>query len=181
MKVLVQWTKLNPEGWVELDLRDTPSLRKVWERLPKKPVPTGTETLDNSEGWIFDINVQGIHFGGSDHYAVDFLNDPALGFGLKITTWNDDPEDWPVGTRIATEWTLFDPAPDPAFGGAVNTRQFRRFWADDLVRFPNALPYATFIAPADAITRHGIWVSDQKLQEHMTVRGPARGWREWIA
>lgn len=177
MKILVQWTKLNPEGWVELDLRDTPQLRRAWERLAKKAEPTGGETLDNTEGWIFDINVQGIHFGGSDHYAVELLTTPE--FGLRITTWNDDPVDWPVGTRIATRWTLLEPAFDPAVG-QVNTRQTREFWADDLVRWPQAMPYSLFVPPPAAITRHGIWVTQQKLEEHIAVRGTSRGWREWI-
>jgi len=179
MKVLLQWTKANPEGWVEFDLRDTPQLRRAWERLAKKAEPTGNETLDNVEGWVFDINVQGIHFGGSDHYAVELVGSGA-DFGLRITTWNDDPEDHPVGTRVATRWTLLEPAFDPAVG-QINTRQTREFWADDLVRYPDALPYSQFVPPADAITRHGIWVSEQKLQEHLAVRGPVRGWREWIA
>lgn len=181
MKVLVQWTKLNPEGWVEFEVRDTQQHRRAWERLAKKGLPTGNETLDNNEGWVFDVNIQGIHFGGADHYAVEFLTDPVMGFGLRITTWNDDPEDWPVGTRTATEWTLYDPAPDPNFGGAINTRQFRRFWADDLVMFPDAMPFSEFVVPPDSITRHGIWVTSEKLTEHITVRGPVRGWTEWIA
>lgn len=180
MKVLLQWTKLNPEGWVEFDLRDTPQLRRLWERLAKKAEPTGGEVLDNTEGWVFDVNIQGIHFGGADHYAVDYGTDPTLGFFLKVTTWNDDPEDHPVGTRTATEWTLYEPAFDPAVG-QVNTRQVRRFWADDLVRWPTALPYLEFVPPPDTIARHGIWVPDEKVAEHIAVRGPSRGWREWIS
>lgn len=175
MKLLVQWTLAQPAGWVELEVRDTPQLRRVWERLPQRPEPVGSEVLDNSPGWIFDLNCQGIHFGGSDHYAVE----PVSG-GLRVTTWNDDPEEYPVGSRTATVWTLLDPAPDPAFGGVMNTRQTREFYADDLVRWPTALPYAAFVPPPPVATRHGIWVSDVLRDQHLTVRGPTRGWREWI-
>lgn len=182
MKILVQWTKNNVEGWREFDLRDTPQLRRLWERLPKlpEPAPGQTQTGD-TEGWIFDINIQGIYFGGADHYAVELVTNDPRGFGLRVTTWSDDLDDpQTLGNRTATEWTLFDPAPDPVFGGAINTRQFRRFWAENLIRYPDAIPFAQFTPPADAITRHGIWVSDQKVQEHLAARGPLRGWREWI-
>lgn len=174
MKVDIQWTLNNPAGWVEIDVRSSGPLRKAWENLPAKPVPVGGEVIDNVPGWIFDINCQGIHFGGSDHYAIE----PVSG-GLRITTWNDDPEDYPVGTRTATRWTLLDPAFDSVVN-QVNTRQSREFWADDLVRWPDALPYAEFVPPAAAITRHGIWVTDEKAQEHLVVRGPSRSWRDWI-
>lgn len=178
MRIYIQWTKANPEDWVTFDLRDTPQLRRGWERLAKKAEPVGGETIDNTDGWIFDINIQGIQFGGSDHYAADFGTDPTLGFFLRVTTWNDDPVDWPIGTRIATEWTLYEPAFDPIVG-QINTRQVRRFWADDLVRWPTALPYSEFVPPAESITRHGIWVSDQLRDQHISIRG-RHGWREWI-
>lgn len=180
MRVLVQWTKANPSGWQELDIGPAGAARNRWRNLPKKPEPVGNEAIDNSDGWIYDINCQGITFSGSDHYAIEPGSDPVLGEFVKITTWNDDPEDWPPGTRYAIEWVLYDPAPDPALGGIMNTRQVRRFWAEDQAKFPEALPYDSFVVPPANITRHGIWITDSKASEHVGVRGSVRGWREWI-
>ena len=173
MRVLVQWTKLNPEDWVELDVRNTGPFRKAWENLPAKPLPAGGEAIDNALGWVFDINVQGIHFGGSDHYAVE----PTAG-GVRVTTWNDDSEDYPPGTRFATRWDLLDPALDPAVG-QVNTRQTRTMWHEDQTRFPDALPWSQFVPPPAAVTRHGIWLPEALMNQHLAAR-QSHGWREWI-
>lgn len=176
MIIYLQWTKANPEDWVQFDLRDTPQTRRAWERLASKPEPQGGEIIDDNPGWIFDVNIQGIHFGGSDHYAVELVTVPE--FGLRIYTWNDDPVDYPIGTRTATIWTLFEPAFDQSVG-QVNTRQIREFFADDLVIFPDARPYSEFVIPPVSITRHGIWVTQELLDQHLSVRGH-HGWREWI-
>lgn len=189
MKVLLQWTKANPTDWVEFDLRDTPQLRRVWERLAKKAEPVGGETIDDQPGWIYNINIQGVEFAGNDHYAAELLNDPVWGFGLRVIAWNDDPEDYPPGQRFALSWELFEPGPDPRYGGQINTRQ-RLTVYDERDPSPwvghsttlgpvTILPWADFVVPTGSLTRHGIWVSDELAAAHRAV-STRRGWREWI-
>ena len=173
MRLLVQWTRAQPGDWEEIEVDDSPVRRRAWERLPALPEPVGGEVIGSAPGWIFDINCQGIHFGGADHYAVE----PIAG-GLRITTWNDDPVDYPPGTRFAIRWELLDPDFDPAVG-QVNTRQTRTMWHEDEARYPFALPWSTFVPPPAAATRHGIWVPDALRDEHLAARG-VHGWREWI-
>lgn len=187
MRVLVQWTKANPEDWVELDIRDTPQLRRAWERLSSKPEPQGGEAIDNNPGWIFDINVQGVLFAGHDHYSVGLITSPE--FGIRVTVWNDDPEDYPPGERYAQVFEFFEPAPDPRYGGQVNTRQ-RLTVYDERIPSPwegtktsmgpvTVRPWSEFVPPSNALTRHGIWVDDSLLDQHKAVRS-SRGWRDWV-
>jgi len=128
------------------------------------------------------LNVQGIEFIGADHYAVEPLAD-----GLRVTMWDDDPVDFPPGTRSARVWTLRDPAPDARVGGQANTRQSLTVYdeaspsrwtgvsASDgpvIVR-----PWSEFVPPAAA--RHGIWVDESLLAAHRASR-TSHDWREWI-
>lgn len=173
MKVYLQWTKAHPTDWVEFDVQDTPQLRRAWERLASKPQPVGGETIDDTDGWVFDVNIQGITFGGADHYAVELLTTPE--FGLRVTTWVDDPDDgYPLRALV---WTLLEPAPDPALGGIINTRQSRVVYAENPQ--PGELPYSEFVPPDAALVRHGIWVTDELVEQHVVARR-RHGWREWI-
>ena len=187
MKVLLQWTKANPDEWLELDIRDTPQTRRTWERLAKKPEPVGGEVIDNNPGWVFDLNIQGVEFFGNDHYAAELVTSPE--FGIRVTVWNDDPDDFPPGERFAMVWTFFEPAPDPRYGGLVNTRQTMVAYDE---RNPSPFegqsttlgpvevrPWSEFTPPATAITRHGVWVSDTLKSQHFAARSK-RVWREWI-
>jgi len=175
MRVYVQWAKATPEDWIAVDVRNTAVVRN----LPKRPVPMGTETLDNGAGWLCGLNVQGIDFSGYDHTAVEFL----AGDVLRITGWQDDPDDWLPGTRYATEWTLSPPAPDPALGGRVNTVQTRRVWAEaeSTTWFGGSpvLPWAEFAPPPTNLTIHGIWMPEDLFRAHAARRTP-HGWREWV-
>lgn len=189
MKVLIQWTLADPTDWIEVDLRDTPQLRRAWERLAKKAEPVGGEIIDDTPGWVFGLNIQGVEFGGDDHYAAELLTSDPRGFGLRITCWNDDPTDWPVGTRHAKVWEFFDPAPDSNLGGAANTRQYLTVY-DERDPSPYSgrsttggpvviLPWAQFVTPSATLTRHGIWVSDALFDQHVAIRR-RHSWREWI-
>ena len=182
MRVYVQWTKLNPEDWVELDVRNTGPFRKAWENLPAKPLPVGGESIDNAPGWITCLNVQGIEFTGADHYAVEPLVD-----GLRVTMWDDDPVDFPPGTRSARAWELRAPAADARFGGQLNTRQSltvydeatpSRWEGVTTTDGPVVVrPWSEFVPPATA--RHGIWIDEPLLDAHRAIR-TSHDWREWI-
>ena len=169
MKILVQWTRRNPRDWIEVD-------SSAWESLPKRaePRPGEVGAQNNVEGWLFDVNVQGVMFGGNDHVAVEHAP-----FGCRVYSWNDDPTDWPVGTRYGSVWEFRDPAPDLRFGGLVNTRQAVVRYADDSSLFEDVRPFADYPIPPEALTRHGVWVSDRDVELHKTRR-TEHGWREWI-
>ena len=127
--------------------------------------------------------VQGVRFNGADHYAVERVT-IGLEAGIKVTVWNDDPDDWPVGERHARVWTFLPLAADPNLGGAINTRQSQVLYAEGerFSRIPpqntTVLPWVDFIPPAAAITRHGVQLTNAKYAEHMAAQAEW-GWRHW--
>jgi len=178
MRVLIQWTKANPTDWEQLAMTSNTQ----WRQLPSKPEPVGGETIDDSPGWIYALNVQGIEFVGYDHYSVA-MN----GAGLDVTVWNDDPVDH-LGEFRAQAWTLLLPTLDGRYG-QINTRQSLTVY-DEVSPSPwegqtttmgpvTVLPWASFSPPQANMTRHGIWVSDTLADAHVAARS-AHGWREWI-
>jgi len=187
MKVLVQWTQVNPRDWVVVESTD-------WGRTKKRPVPPasrGRPTNDNdigeAEGWVYDLMVQGISFGGADHYAVQDLLDGSG--GIRVTVWNDDPDDFPLGERFAEVWTLYPLVSDPRMGGAINTRQFRVVyaqanaftrWASYPKQNTEVRPWSEFVPPPAALTRHGIWITNDLARRHDAAQS-LKGWqdKEW--
>lgn len=183
MRVLLQWTKASPTDWETLDLTEI----RQWRQLPKKNEPVGGETIDNSPGWLYDANIQGVLIGGADHYSARLV--PSV--GVMLIRWNDDPEDWPVGTRNAQEWTFAKPAPDQRHGGAMNTVQYLTCYNEDPALQAHwaqqstsggpvtSLPWSSFVPPAANLTIHGIWVPDTLSDLHRNTQS-VRGWKEWI-
>lgn len=173
MKVLVQWANAAPSDYIEIDSTE-------WATLPRKPVPVGGETVDNTPGWLFDVMVQGISFAGADHYHVKDV----AGGGVKVTAWWDDSEDQPPDQFKAEVWTLLPLAPDPRLGGAINTRQSRVIYAapgmmarlNKNVENTEFRPWSEFVPPDHAC--HGIWVPDRNVPRHEDAQTP-HGWREW--
>lgn len=175
MKIGVQWTLASPGDWTWYDIRPGQAAR-LWERAAKKakPTPGTVVTPDSGLGWPMAANVQGVVFEGMDCYAVTL---DATGTGLVVTAWT---EDYP-GANLAQEWTFLPPAPDPALGGQVNTRQVLRQWSDSpLGLVPGALGWSQFVRPSEALIRYGVYVSDALLAVHQQVRSQ-RDWREWVA
>lgn len=181
MKVLIQWTKANPEDWIEVDVRNSGPFRRAWENLPAKPLPVGGEAIDNAPGWLFTINVQGVDFSGFDH-----LTGRPTDTGVEVTAWNDDPDDYPPGERFAQVWDFRPLRADPRYGGALNTEQYLTVY-DERVPSPFTgqvtsggpvvvRPWSEFVIPTTR-TIHGIWVSDELAASHRNVRS-SRGWRE---
>lgn len=175
MKIFVQWTRDMPQDLEEMD-------SSTWGQHPYSPLPEGDETINNTEGWVYSLNVQGVVFEGFDHYAVE--NIP--GDGVRVTVWNDDPEDFTSEEMYAQVWEFLPPAPDERIGGAMNTRQSLTVYAGDPSRFPQSdimaepcKPWSEFTPPPASATRYGITVPNEKALAHRQMRSP-RSWREWI-
>lgn len=188
MKVLVQWTRANPTDWEEYDSTQ-------WTTIPKKPVPVGGEIIDDDPGWIHAICIQGVVFISSDHYVV-WHDQPTVG-DVSVVIWNNDPVDWD-GLFHAQWWIFQNPAPDPVFGGRINTRQWQQIYGEQ--SYTAGLPPGIIKTHPDRITtvenwnkfrqrfdpdfdgplvKHGIWVDDALNDQHKAVR-TIHGWREWI-
>lgn len=191
MKILYQWALKNPRGWEEVDASE-------WKNLPTRPVPQKGQLggNDNTPGWIRNVNVQGITCEGYDHIAIEPIvigNDE----GVKLTVWNDDPddahvegfEDW-VNEPQAIVWTILPLAPDPKHGMAINTRQSCIRYAsgaryDRLLARPpqntTVRPLTDFKPPSDDTVRHGVWLEQQKFEEHKTSAPQDEwSWMHWV-
>ena len=178
MRVLIQWTRANPTDWEVLEMTSNTQ----WRGLPKKAEPVGGEVIDDTPGWVYALNVQGVEFSGYDHYSVA-MN----GAGLDVTIWNDDPADHP-GEFRAMRWTMLLPTLDGRYG-QINTRQTLTVY-DERTPSPwvgvetsggpvTVLPWTDFGPPQANLTRHGIWVDEALRVAHEAVR-TKRGWREWV-
>lgn len=166
MRVLIQWTRDRAADWSTVDSAD-------WGRSAVKAEPVGGETLDDIEGWIFGLCIQGVVFTGFDHYHVEDVDAETA----RVSAWNDDPDDW-ADQKHARVWTFRNLAADAAMGGAINTRQTQVRYAESGANMPGALPWADFTAPTRDV-RHGIWTTDTTADEHDDARSQAN-WRSWI-
>ncbi len=185
MKVLYQWAQRDPEDWHQIDAVD-------WDALPNRRIPATDEMGggDNVLGWINDLCVQGVHFNGSDHVAVESVVIDGE-TGVRVTNWWDDPDDYPPGERRARVWTFLPLAADPDMGGAINTRQSQIVYAEGarLIDYTDSppqnttvLPWVDFVAPAAGLIRHQVLLTDAKYVEHVRARGSGDlewGWRDW--
>jgi len=183
MKVLYQWAQKNPTSWQQIDAQD-------WATLPKHPIPKPGQLggQNNQPGWIRNVSVQGITAEGFDHVAIERIT-IGLDEGVNYTTWNDDPDDYPIGERNAIVWTILPLAPDPKLGMAINTRQSCIRYCEGerydrlLAHSPQNTtirPWTEFVPPSNEITRHGVWLADAKLAEHISKAPQSEyGWMHW--
>lgn len=174
MRVDIQWARRNPQDWETVD-------HLGWALLPDRGIPTAVHN-GNQRGWVQAVCVQGVLFEHWDHYAVGAVL-VGTEAGLVVAVWNDDPDDWsePYGQR----WTFLDPAPDPALGGAINTRQTVGVygpdeWTQAWIPVSNASTHrwAEWPDPPAAV-RHGVWVTDGAYTAAQTTRSRRR-WEEWV-
>ncbi len=167
MKVLIQWAKDNPIDWIEIDSSE-------WNSLPKKDDPSGqTQTIDGSPGWINRICVQGVEFT-ADHYAIEEINNG----GIRVYSWTDSET-----PRHAEIFEFYPLAPDPALGGAINTRQSIQYFiyrksTPAGVGNTSTSTWDDFIKPNENKTRHGVLLPTDLYEQHEGIR-ITRGWREW--
>jgi hypothetical protein len=185
MQVYLQWARRNPSDYIPIGSESWVTQPTKGDMQTSEPVPDST--LNQQPGWVCDLSVQGVSFGGSDHYHVADLGNGSG--GVVITIWNDNPAYSPPGNRQASVWTILPLAPDDRFGGALNTRQSRVVYADTerygTIWDPDNLPentvlrpWSEFVPPLSADVRHGIWMSDAKFDQHIAAR-TIHGWREW--
>lgn len=175
MKLLIQWSLSHPQSWTEIDSSE-------WTALPKKPVPSGGEVIDDEPGWIRDVCIQGITFSPSDHVAIETIGD-----NVKVTSWCDDPNDYEPAKFYARVTVIHPVRPDPKLGGALNTHIETVLYAgkDELERLKNLnisdaelKSWDKFVKPPENITRHGIWLDDKLFEKHAALAQPV-SWREW--
>ncbi len=199
--MFVQWTRVTKHGYVEIDSADWPSLaKKAVPALDRVPVFdaservidfTGTkETIDDVEGWVYQVIVQGLPFSG-DHISVR-----DKGLTTVVTVWNDDNKDQPIGDFAAAVHTLHPKVGEwtyPSGDGFVTHKGFfqkltlylapdvkGRITGNDIPQSSggNALikSYSQFVPPAEAV--HGIWVLADLNDTLAGIDYPK--WREWL-
>ncbi len=163
MKVLVQWTRPQPQDWEHLD-------SSRWRGTQGKP---------------YCLNVQGTEFSGYDHYAVEHLLDGAC----RVVAWKDDPEDYSPSKFFARSMTFFPLSPDPSIGGAYNTHRSRTtiyaapFWLEYYARLgpiqnTEIKPWEAFRPPGEVDTRHGVWIKNEDVLLY-TQKRTSCNWRDW--
>ena len=155
MRVIVQFAAEAGEvpPIVEIDHAD-------WDSLPSV--------------YINAVCVQGLWIKGCDHYQIRDIAGVCTVYG-----WSDDPAQW-AGNRWAHVFEFPELAPDPKFGGRLNTGIVGRWYAEgaNLLAIPGALPYAMFEAPETGIRRHGIQLDDLRYAAHI-ANLPRVHWRDW--
>lgn len=175
MRVYIQWTRADPRGWEPLDITKDAD----WRRLPSKAVPTGGEVIDDAPGWLWDLEVGGVHgLGSIDHTAVQVIP----GGGLRVTRWEDDPEDF-GDWRRAEVWEFLPPAHDVRVGRVQpRSRLMAEYRTDGRFREPSSEHHAwsAFVPPPANMTRHGINVPDALATLHRERRGEPHSWQDWI-
>jgi hypothetical protein len=183
VKVLYQWALKDPTQWQQIDVSQ-------WASLPKRPIPKPGElgAKTNQPGWIFNVCVQGITFAGYDHIAIEPIN-IGLDEGVKVTAWNDDPDEFILGERNASVWTILPITSDPQLGMAINTRQSCIKYLEgnaynqalaNTVQNTTVRPWDDFIPPPETITQHGIWIENTKMAEHLNHAPQSEwSWMHW--
>jgi len=175
VRVLIQWADTVAD-WAEYDIASVRDIRS----LPVRPISA--------------INVQGVVFQSWDHIGIDWTNDPAWGLTVRMGGWNDDPDDFPA-VPWGVEYEFGEPAPDPAFGGQINTRQRVARYADDATLVgllgtdwdllaqkwladPARRQWSQWQGFRKNQTLDGVWVDDVTNAAHQAARS-RHGWREW--
>lgn len=160
--------------------------------MTRQPVPRngGPPLTPDDRRYINCANVQG-NCVRSDHYAFEDLP----GGGVRLTQWDDDPDDWSPGEFTARVITIPPLRPDTnrMLVGKINTASTQVIFAgptklaellkpklNGTVGIQNGtiLPWSSFVPPPAAITFHGIWLPDVAFAAHRQAQGH-RGWREW--
>lgn len=181
----MQWSQATPEDWVE-------TTEHEWRDLPYRPVPAGGESLDEL-GYVCDVAIQGVCLRGVDHYAVA----PAGG-GVLLWRWSDDLEDEVTRYRWGQVWEFRDgwvdrtlEMPDGSSLRHQGPDQRVTVYAEDMDAhrlvtpvecggLPVALrPWSEWPSPPVELVRHGVWMPDDLLVEHVRRQRPV-DWHEWM-
>ena len=198
----VQWTtdpaiglqRVRIEDWPRIANKGEPAPDRtpIYDREHKRIIGfSGTEaTIDKTEGWIYQICLHGIIMSG-DHLAVEPLADH-----IKITIWNDDLNDPETLFPNAMVRRFYNDIAEAVH--RVDSRTTMKLKglkheldiyvpANQIARIKrplcsgglaNVFDYARLIKPSDDITRHGIWITNDLLDQHKIYR--PSGWESWI-
>jgi hypothetical protein len=187
---LVRWARTNPQDWQAIDLLPTGPQSRLWRNLPKKPAPSAGGTLDDQPGHVFSVCVQGVDLFGFDRVALQ----PMLNGGIRAYGWVDDTTDPTFKYRWGEVWEFSPGWVDRSISGvrhqgpdhrktvyAEDLDDMRQYIPAECGGLPVALlPWAMWMMPAAAITRHGIWVRPDDLwRRHFEVCRSV-DWREWV-
>lgn len=175
MRVLIQWATSAPGNWTTYEINGMSDAR----RLPRKPAPTNASSVDAQLGWYAAINIQGVVFTGYDHIGFEMVSGT-----LIVKCWNDDPDDFPVGTRWGQVWQIPVPFLDTRIN-RMNVEQTVTWYGEAnstpvLLGVPNVQPWSGFTPPPNNTTIHGVWMTDEQWAAHQTAQS-VHGWREWLA
>jgi hypothetical protein len=176
--MFVQWATNPPSDYVQMDSAD-------WPNTLAKPLPDGSEVIDNQPGYICAVNVQGVEFIGYDHIAV--VPVPASP-DIIVAAWKDDLDDLPEDEHFSRLMRFSPLTPDPRIGGALNTNQSQQILCNttvkqrfiDLGAIENTVlgDLADFETPKSKFVRHGVWLPDELFLEHESLRTVAP-WMDW--
>lgn len=160
-----------------------------FQNLPSRPLPDGTETINDAPGYVSAINIQGMIFSGYDHYSVVPIGDGEC----RAVCWIDDDEGreaYPFEQWYAREWIFRPLQPNMELGGAYTPKHSQIVYANSTIKdyYAGIGPventtvrdWSDFIPPSSQSIRHGVWLSDELHGEH-EVRRPMRRWEQWTS
>jgi hypothetical protein len=198
----VQWTTDPARGLQRIKIEDWPNIPNkgeppfdrthVYDNERKRIVGfTGRNVIiDETEGWIYQICLHGITMSG-DHIAVESFDDH-----VRIIQWDDDlndPETLFPSARIRRFYNyIVETTCQIENKGTVKFKGFKHemdiYVPVDQIEiierpfctggFGNVLDYATFVKPSNDITRHGIWMTNNLLDQHKMHRPSS--WESWL-
>jgi hypothetical protein len=194
MDLWVQWTKNPPEDWEVYTLGPTGAANRRWQNSPKKPRLSGgierDAELDSAPGYIYDLALFGVWLGGMDVYSAEILGS-GQNYSIRVTCWNDDPAQYPVGERWGRVTTFLNARTSGRPSGyPFNIEQ--AYYAEPNSSIAQGLgwretpsglavpvhPWSELVMPAENLRRYGVQVSDELAAAHTAVRQPIpyTGW-----
>jgi hypothetical protein len=157
MKIYIQWTTNPASGWIKYDHKD-------WSNILFKPAPVGGEIIDDTPGWIFRLNVQGVIFGG-DH--ISMWEEEGK---LRVSLINNDRDDFSLNDMLKVDFSFDTVLENKTNSMYTRTRQSRSL--------EKGFNNETFKFPQNSIVGHGIWVNQNLYNDHNSFK--PSGWRDWI-
>ena len=169
MRVLYQPTEATPKGWQTVD-------SSKWGDVVRTGMPA-----------LHGLCVQGVTFGGADHYAVREIG-PS---GVEVAMWHDDPKDWPRGQRWAMVWRFKHLAVSKraGLGGAITPDHDVTVYAEKTIRddvfapaygagLVSVQPWSRFDSALYSAALDGLLVTDAQHEAHRAAQ-TVEGWRTW--
>jgi hypothetical protein len=135
--ISVQWAVKNPQKFQPVT---------DWKSIAKKIDPKGLKGLvvDDTFGWIAAIKIGDRIIFACDHYAITTTNGVITSY-----CWRDDKRWYAIfGAEVCT------------YSKVVQCIYYGGGWKSNKETDPGALPWSSFIPPAETLTRHGKYVGN---------------------